>query len=50
MTTNTDRWLLRAALLLMAFGITALLFISCIESPAAPTPLMILNPDLQGIK
>ena len=50
MTTKTDRVLLRTALLLIACAITALLFVSCIESPTKPTPVMILNPELQNIK
>lgn len=43
--------LLRAALLCFALAAIAMSCISCFRSPTAPTkePLMILNPDLQGI-
>lgn len=43
---------LRAALLCFALAATCVSCIACFESPTAPTkkePLMILNPDLQGI-
>lgn len=47
-TSQSQRMALRAALLGIAIVVTALLFSAC-KSPTAPEPLMILNPNLQGI-